>query len=340
MSEKDVCQRLDRVEKKLSEVYQFIPAASFSATVQSAGDEIDLLELLRVIWQGKWVITLVTFFFLVVSIVYVKSLPNIYKSEVLLAPAEENSGGGLMKMAGQLGGLANLAGINLGGGGSDKTALAIEVLKSRDFLSGFVERRDILVPLLGVKGWDSVSDKLIVNESVFDSETGRWVRRAVPSKLAVPSPQGSFEALTRILEVSQDKTTGFVKVSIEHYSPRIAKQWVDWLVEDINLAVRRRDVSQAEKSIRFLKKQMGKVSIAEMQGVFYELIEEQTKIIMFAEVRDEYVFKTIDSAVVPEKKVKPKKALIVILVTMLGGVLSVLLVFVMWLQKKSKKIED
>jgi hypothetical protein len=71
-----------------------------------------------------------------------------------------------------------------------------------------------------------------------------------------------------------------------------------------------------------------------MQTVFYQLIEEQTKTIMLAEVSKEYVLKTIDPANAPEEKAKPKRALIVVLGTMLGGILSVLFVLIRYFTKK------
>ncbi len=51
----------------------------------------------------------------------------------------------------------------------------------------------------------------------------------------------------------QDKQTGYVTVSIDHQSPIVAAQWVNWLVEDVNAAVKAQDVSEAEKSIEYLK---------------------------------------------------------------------------------------
>ena len=47
---------------------------------------------------------------------------------------------------------------------------------------------------------------------------------------------------------------------------------------------------------------------------------------MLAQVRPEYVFKTIDPAVVPEKKSKPQRALICVLGTLLGGMFAVVIV--------------
>ena len=48
-------------------------------------------------------------------------MPNQYKATALLAPAQ-SSGGGLSGALGQLGGLASLAGVSIGGGESSEGA--------------------------------------------------------------------------------------------------------------------------------------------------------------------------------------------------------------------------
>jgi LPS O-antigen subunit length determinant protein (WzzB/FepE family) len=73
-----------------------------------------------------------------------------------------------------------------------------------------------------------------------------------------------------------------------------------------------------------------------MQSVFYQLIEDQIKNKMLAEVQDEFVFKIVDPAVIPEEKSKPKRALICILGFMLGGMLGVAFVLVRMAFKKDK----
>ena len=55
---------------------------------------------------------------------------------------------------------------------------------------------------------------------------------------------------------------------------------------------------------------------------------------MFANVRDEYVFKTIDAAIVPEEKSGPKRALLCILGVLLGGMLSITLVIIRYFMNK------
>lgn len=78
-----------------------------------ADDEIVLLELWHVIWGGRWLIIAITTVFAVGSVFYALWLPDTYRAEVLLAPAEDDEGVALCGQLGQLGGLAGLAGINL-----------------------------------------------------------------------------------------------------------------------------------------------------------------------------------------------------------------------------------
>jgi uncharacterized protein involved in exopolysaccharide biosynthesis len=301
-----------------------------------ADDEIDLRELFAVIWQGKWLIIAITALFAVASVVYAINQPNIYKSEALLAPAEQEGGGGLSALAGQFGGLASLAGVNLGGGSSNKAQLAIEVLKSRQFTSDFIQKHNILPDLMAAKTWNMQTNTIVYDNEIYDAENNKWVREVKAPFAPEPSMQEAYKEFSKIISANTDKETGMVKISIEHVSPYVAQQWVDWLIKDINKTMKQRDVLEAIKSTDFLTQQLEQTKIADIRAVLYKLVEEQTKTIMFAKVRDEYVFKTIDAALVPEEKFKPKRALIAILGTMLGGMLSVMIVLIRHYVAKDK----
>ena len=304
-------------------------------------DEIDLAELWFAIWSGKVLIIAISFIFAVSSIIYAINQPNIYKASTLLAPAsEQGSAGGLAKMAGQFGGLASLAGINLGGGGTDKTGLALEVLKSRLFIENFINKHQLLVPLMATRNWDINTNTLILDDELYNAKSNTWIREVSAPKKAEPSAWEAFEAFKELFSVSSDKETGMITISIEHYSPEIAKQWLLWLVAEINNTMREQDKSEAQRSIDFLSEKLQETQLADMQTVFYQLIEEQTKTIMLAEVSQEYVLKTIDPANAPDEKAKPKRALIVVLGTMLGGILSVLIVLVRYFTNNGKSPKE
>ena len=292
-------------------------------------DEIDLAELWHAIWSGKLIIIIISALFAISSVLYAINQPNIYKATTLLSPTGDQGGaGGLAKMAGQFGGLASLAGINLGGGGTDKTGLALEVLKSRFFLENFITKHQLLVPLMAVKGWNDATNELIIDNEIYNAENNAWLREVKSSKSPEPSAWQAFKTFKSKFNIVLDTTTGMVTLSIEHYSPETATHWLKLLVADINSTMREQDKVEAQNSIDYLTKKLKETQLADMQTVFYQLIEEQTKTIMLAEVSKEYVLKTIDPANAPEEKASPKRGLIIVLGTMLGGVLSVLIVLI------------
>ncbi len=294
-------------------------------------DEIDLRELFSAIWAGKWTILVITVMFSVLAAFYAISLPNIYKSEVTLAPAGEGSG---TKISGQLGGLAALAGVNIGGQGVEKTALALEILKSREFLGRFIEQNDLYVAFMAAKGWDRANDKLLIDAEIYNQETQQWLREVEAPFKPKPSAQETIEEFEKFFTVRQDTATGMVSLSLQHYSPLLAKQLVDKLVVAINEDMRQRELNEAEKSIEYLNKKIKETNLADLRTMLFSLIEEQTKVVMLANVRNEYVFKTVDPAVVSEKKDKPARALICILGLMLGAMLSVLFVLVRYFSNR------
>ena len=298
---------------------------------------IDLRELYKSLWRGKWVVIAITFVFAVGSVAYALSLPNIYKADALLSPAESTGGGGLSKMAGQFGGLAALAGVNLGGGGSSQTDLAVQVMKSRQFAEAFIEKHDLLVPLMAAKGWDLNKNQLILDDEIYNSTTNEWVREPDGLRGSKPTAQEAYEVFSKnTLSVNQDEETGLYRVSVEHFSPYLAQKWVNWLIEDINKVMRERTISEASQNLTYLNTQLQKTSVAEMQSTFYSLVEEQTKSLMLAEVQDEFIFKTVDPAVVPELKSSPNRALICVVGTLLGGIFGMIIILVRYSFKEDE----
>ena len=284
-------------------------------------DEIDLLELIKVLWDEKIKIVAITAFAAFISVIYALSQPNIYQAEALLAPAGDTGGGGMSKLAGQFGGLASLAGVSLPDDGVNKSQLGLEVLKSRKFVREFVERNKITPQLMAVDYWDSETRKLVLDDDVYDEKSKTWLSKDGP-----PSSQAVFVAYLSNLILEEDPTSEFVRLGFKHKSPDIAAKWTGLVIKDLNDTLRSQDISEAESSIAFLRKQIETSPLADLRNLFYELIQSQTETMMLANVREEYVFKTIDPATVPEFKSEPKRALICILGTFLGGFLALIYV--------------
>jgi len=305
------------------------------ALQSNSDDEIDLAEVWRAIWSGKLTIMVISVIFAIASIVFALSKPDIYKASVLLSPASSEGRGGMGALVGQFGGLASLAGVSLGGGGTDKTALALEIIKSRAFLETFITKHELLVQLIAGESWNRVNEQLIIDNEIYDESNKEWVREVSYPKTTNPSPWEAYQELLKLISVSQDQTTSLVAIDIEFYSPKIAKQWLIWLVTDVNDFMREQDEKEAQASIDYLTNQLEKTEISAMETVFYQLIEEQTKNMMLTKVSPEYVLKTIDPAQVPDIKAGPKRALIVVFGMILGGMISMLIVLIRYFSTKS-----
>ncbi|WP_337114699.1 MULTISPECIES: Wzz/FepE/Etk N-terminal domain-containing protein [unclassified Pseudoalteromonas] len=58
-------------------------------------NEVTLPEIVNIIWLGKYKLLIILVISSLLSVTFALSQPDIYKSEALLAPAENEQGGGL-----------------------------------------------------------------------------------------------------------------------------------------------------------------------------------------------------------------------------------------------------
>ncbi|MDE0783802.1 MAG: Wzz/FepE/Etk N-terminal domain-containing protein, partial [Planktomarina sp.] len=238
--------------------------ATDSRTLNQYDDEIDLRELFGVLWAGKIKIVAITAVFAIASVIYALSVPNQYKATALLSPAQ-SSGGGLSGALGQLGGLASLAGVSIGGGESSEAEVAQEIMRSWSFIEGFIESNDLAVEVYAADGWSKGSNELQIDTDLYDVSKSQWlVENDDTGEIRAPSSWKLFQTFSEKVAVSEDKKSGLVSVSIEYYSPQIAKQWLDLYVAAINDHMQKRKVAKVTRNIEYLEAQIKKTNIAEM----------------------------------------------------------------------------
>lgn len=282
-------------------------------------DEINVLEIFNILWKAKLFIVSLTAFISVVGVIYSLSLPNIYKSKALLVPV--NSSSSISAALGGYGGLAGLAGISLGPGVDDSNSLkAQEKINSLSFFKNNVLPNIFLPDLMAVNSWDPDTNTLTYDESKYKTDSNTWVE--------LPSAQQAYREFGSKLEVSQDKISGFVTVSIKHQSPYVAKKWVDLIIDEVNAFYRQKDKTESEKAVTYLNQQISITALSEIKLVLAQLLKEETKKLTLIEANESFVFDYIDPPDVMEKKSEPRRALICIISAILGGMLSVALVLV------------
>lgn len=285
-------------------------------------DEIDILELLKVLLRGKWIIISVTAFVSIIGVLYSLSLPNLYTSKALLVPVSPSSGfSGALK---GYTGLAGLAGVNLSSSSDEGNSVkALEKISSLSFFENNILNNIFIPDLMALQSWNSQTNMLTYNESIYKIDSNTWV-----GDNSYPSIQKSFRAFNSHLNISVDKTSGFVSISVKHQSPFIAKQWAVLVVDEINAFYRHKDKLASEKAVSYLNQQISKTGLSEIKQVLAQLLQEEIKKLTLIEANEAFVFDYIDPPAVMEMKSEPSRASICILIALFGGMLSILLVFI------------
>lgn len=290
--------------------------------VQSS-ENYSLAALIQYLWQKKWFCIGFSGLFAVIAVVVALMIPNTYRSEMLLAPSQNQSSN--MGLGSQLGGLASFAGISLEQGEVDNTTVALELLRSRAFALSVIDEYKMAVPLMAGDSYNIQTQTLAIDPEIYDVSASQWVRQVEPPKTPEPTATELYRAYLDIIDIERDQETGLIKVGVEFLSPVLAKKWNQAIVNDVNEKVRVREQSKFRQNIDYLQRQVESVENVELKTSLYQLLQEQFKSLMLTEVGGEYVLTTVDPAFIPDEKHAPARALIVILVTLLGGFLSVCL---------------
>jgi len=289
--------------------------------------QIDIEEFLGVLWSGKKLIIMTTLLFAIASVIYALSLQNIYKSEAILSLAEgqASQNSSLSKYSG----LASMAGIDLPSAGQNKGALVIETVRSRDFLKHLLTFNQVLPSLMAPKDFDVKSSVLFFDEEVYSFESKKWNRKVKAPFKPKPSPLESHEEyIKNVLEIGQNKKTQFITIAIKHISPVFAKEFLDLIIVELNTTLRQKDLVESSQALNYLQEQSVKTTNLGVKNSINSLIKRQLEIKMMANIREDYVVELIETPFQPEKKFEPKRAIICIMITSLGGLLSIIWVLI------------
>lgn len=256
--------------------------------------EVDLWQIAGRLWAGRLWIVLTTLLCGAIFAVVAFSMQPVYRAATMLVPAQhENSGlGGLGAALGQLGGLAAMAGVNVGGSGP-QVEEALAVLKSREFTERFIQDKNLL-PILFPKRWDA--------------QRQQW---RDPKKVPTLA-DGSRYFMKKLRFVAQDKKTSLVTLSIEWTDPAVAAQWTNELVSRLNSEMRARAIKSSDASMQYLQKELATTIALDTRQAINRLVENTINQRMFANVTEEYSFRIVDRALPPDRKdkVRPNKAIL------------------------------
>jgi uncharacterized protein involved in exopolysaccharide biosynthesis len=287
-------------------------------------DEIDLRELWKTILAGKKIIAIVMSIVVLVTFIYVLKLPNVYKSEAILIPSENSSGGGL----GGLGGLAAMAGVSVGSASMTPDIAFTSLLNDYEFMKKFVVENGVLeyyqsadidknyVFALGFRGvYDFFkSSKEEDEDEEFNKE------------------DAIFETVKLVranMSISSDKKTGLITVSYNDSDRSYPPKIIENFLRDASKYLIQNNLSITNSKLGYFEQELQKADAIELRqsisatisGILKEKIMMQSKKYYQCDVL------TMASEAYIKDKAKPKRALILVVSFVTSLILGVFLVF-------------
>lgn len=281
----------------------------FTGSGGEASGEINLAHLLHVVWDHRHLFLSVTAACVALAIVYALLSTKIYRSEVLASYNSEDPQGDFLARAGALGGLASLAG--LGGAGDNDVQVAIAILESKQFVLKFIDDKK-LMPVLFADDWDAAQKRWNVED---------------PSD--APTKIDAYDLFDdEILGVFLDQKTALITIGVEWEDPKIAADWANELVKQLNEQMRAKKVAESQRNLDYLNRELATVTVAEVRNSIFELMEEEIKAAMISRNREEFIFKVIDPAMAAQRPIRPRLLLLIVAGGLIGGMLGLGAVFI------------
>tara|TARA_B100001175_G_scaffold41955_1_gene31230 strand:- start:12035 stop:12970 length:936 start_codon:yes stop_codon:yes gene_type:complete len=282
--------------------------------------EFSITSLLHLFYKNKGFITSLSLIFAISSVFIALSLSPIYSSTIVLKSVQENEPS-LSSGLGMLGGLTNISG-SLGLNPDEEAILAMKHAVSRDFFKKLYVDNEFKKNLMAYDSYNSNDKSNIYDQSIYDSESKKW--HVEPIFL-----NSHKRFTTQHMKISQEKVGGFVNISIEHKSPKIAKEWAELMFKELNKYMKEISEQKINQEVEYLNKELNNTSSVELRKVISQLLESKIQKQMYANISDDYIFEIVDSAYLPIERSRPSRAFICIMITALGFFLSCLIVFIL-----------
>ena len=259
--------------------------------------EVNILHYWNTLNQAKLLLLTLSVIFALVGLGAAFTMKPVYEAVVTVVPvksAADNTADlrGLASRA--TGGLIDSF---LSSGQNGVQLEALPILKSRQFLTRFIQDRELMPVLFGSAHFE----------------------RDDPED--IPTLHDAYLKFSKtILSIEEDRKTKVLRLKIHWTDPILAADWANSLITQVNFDIRQRVIADSNRSIQYLNRELLNTSIMQIKQSIYRLIESQTHAIMLAETRSDYAFRIIDPAVPadPDRFIRPKRRQIVFFSTVLG----------------------
>ena len=281
-------------------------------------DEIDLRELFAALWDGKLLIFIVTCAVFLFSSAYLHVAERSYTVSVTLRPTEEQSSGG--GNLGGLGGLASLAGVQLPSGGATEFITFQAMLKSQEVASRLFADENLIQRLFAGE-WDE-SRKSFLQPITTLGNVKRMLKPLLTgegqSAYIAPNAARLAKTLAEDLSVSEDQTSGMLKLSMESAKPKLASDLMLALIRETDGFLKERFVISGSDALRFYQQKISKARSREHREALAKLIATEEQKLMLATREGPFVVEIMMGPDQSLRPTSPKSSLVLALGLVLG----------------------
>ena len=256
-----------------------------------AEDSIDLGVYFAILRKQWWKICGISLAVGVATLLYMFTMPNIYKSTAVIMPSLDEG-----KQSPALGALASMG---ISAGGPSKIEDLEVLFKSNDLTARVFTRHNHWPVLLG-DAYDPATGMLRAS-SRFSLER---------SKDKAPKPPGDWDAVraaSKAFVVTTNRKSGSLILSFESTSAQESATILKDYLDEAKNRLQEEAFDRATNNKKFILEQIGKTVDALNRDRLYSLLGQEVEREMMARNREQFGFRVIDSPRVPDRKSSPQR---------------------------------
>lgn len=242
-------------------------------------DEINLLDYWKVILKNKKYIIIIVSVAVAVTIVVSLLMTSVYEAKAVIAPASQQ----------------NVP--------SSMGSLAAQFVIATPAPSNVTE-------IVGLLNSNILREKLINKYNLLPVF---FKKDALEKKSEDEKIWEGLRFLEDVLKINFKQKDNIIELSMQFKDPNTAADILNYTLTELNEYMSSEAKRVAEANKKYLELQINETSDPFIKTKLYNLIAQQIEQSMMAEAKENFAFKVIDPSKAPDKRIKPKRTLMVII---------------------------
>jgi len=267
-------------------------------------DEIDLSNILRVLWKRKFLMIFIIFIISLCGLIYIYFQDNIYMSKAVLRPVQNGTSQQNSSMMSNLGSLASLAGLSIGGGGGITPYNTMNaIMQDTDFIYDFVKKNNFEQKV--VENYESKKDKKKYKEN---------------PKYYI------YESVKNDLVFKENAKTGLITIAYNNKDREFAKQFIDKILFTVSNEYKTLDMLNMDIRIDNYKKEISQTDDITLKNKLAEIVTGLIQNKVVSNAQEFYGFEIVTPSFIPDDidYVKPNKPILFGVFFVFGSIIAIL----------------